>query len=90
MKHKNLLSYIKMGKKIFMLGDIGIEENKFWEDRDIKKVLVSKKISSGEKSYKYFIGYLHNDDKVKSLHIIKTLMMGKQSGYIFWLKMMTY
>ena len=48
MKHKNLLSYIKMGKKNFMLGDIGIEENKFWEDRDIKKVLVSKKISSGE------------------------------------------
>ena len=48
MKHKNLLSYIKMGKKIFMLGDVGIEENKFWEDRDIKKVLVSKKISSGE------------------------------------------
>ena len=90
MKHKNLLSYIKMGKKNFMLGDIGIEENKFWEDRDIKKVLVSKKISSGEKSYNYFIGYLHNDDKVKSLHIIKTLMMGKQSGYIFWLKMMTY
>ena len=29
MKHKNLLSYIKMGQKIFMLGDIGIEENKF-------------------------------------------------------------
>ena len=37
-----------MGKKIFMLGDVGIEENKFREDRDIKKVLVSKKISSGE------------------------------------------
>ena len=28
---------------------------------DIEKVLVSKKTSSGRKSYKYFIGYLYND-----------------------------
>ena len=98
LKHKNLLSYIKVGKNIFMLGNIGIEENTFWEDRDIKRVLVSKKTFPGEKSYKYFIDYLHNHHKVKPLHImlsktnayVKKVMMGKQSGYIFWLKMMTY
>ena len=39
-------------------------------DVDIEKVLVSNKISSGEKNYKYFIGYLYNDHKVKPLHIM--------------------
>ena len=35
-------------------------------------------ISSGEKNYKYFIGYLYNYDKVKPLHI----MLPKTSVYI--------
>ena len=39
-------------------------------DADIYKVLVSNKISFGEKNYKCFIGYLNNDNKVKSLHNI--------------------
>ena len=47
------------------------------EDVDIEKVLVSNKISSGEKSYKYFIGYLNDDYKVKPLH----LMHRKTSSY---------
>ena len=42
----------------------------FSNDAGIEKVLVSKKISSGEKNYKYFIGYLYNDQKVKALHIM--------------------
>ena len=37
---------------------------------DIEKVLVSDEISSGEKYYKYFIGYSYNDHKVKSLNIM--------------------
>ena len=40
----------------------------FWEDVDIEKVLVSSKISSAEKNYKYFFGHLKNDHKVKSLN----------------------
>ena len=40
------------------------------EDADIEKVLVSKKISFGEKNYKYFIGYLYDKHKVKPLHIM--------------------
>ena len=31
---------------------------RYWE------ILVSDNISSGEKNYKYFIGYLYNDHKV--------------------------
>ena len=62
MKHKNLLSSIKMGKDILTFGDIEIEKKKiyrnkspiFKKDVDIKKVFVSSKISSGEKNYKYF------------------------------------
>ena len=55
-----------------MFWDIEIEKNKFYfhktpiflKDVDIVKVLVSNKISSGEKNYKYFFGYLYNDHKV--------------------------
>ena len=36
----------------------------------IEKVLVSKKVYFDEKNYKYFIGYLYNDHKVKPLHIM--------------------
>ena len=47
-------------------------------DVDIEKVVVSNKISFGEKNYKYFIGYLYNDHKVKLLHII----LPKTSAYV--------
>ena len=36
-------------------------------DVDIEKILVSNKVSFGEKKYKYFIGYLYNDHKFNSL-----------------------
>ena len=40
-------------------------------DVDIEKaLLVSSKISFGEKNYKYFIGYLYNGNKVKLLNIV--------------------
>ena len=56
-----------MGKEVLKFGDIEIEKNKFYhheslillKDVDIEKVLVSNKISSGEKSFKYFIGSLY-------------------------------
>ena len=85
-KHKNLLSHIKMSKKILMFGDIETEKNKFYrhkssiflKDVDIEKVLKSNKISSGGKNYDYFIGYLYNDYKVKPLHI----MLPETSAYV--------
>ena len=66
-----------MGKKFLTFGDIEIEKNEFYpnkiliplRDVDIEKVSVSNKISFCEKNYKYFIGYLYNDKKVKPVHI---------------------
>ena len=85
MKHQNLLSHIKMGKEILTFGDVGIEKHKFYRykspiflDVDIDNILVSNKISSGEKNYKYFIGYLYDDYKMNSLHI----MFPKTSTYV--------
>ena len=63
-----------MGKKILMLGNNETEKNKFYcnktpislKDVNIEKVIVSNKISFGEKkTYKLFIGYFYNDYKVK-------------------------
>ena len=75
-----------MGKEILTFGDIEIEKNKFYRNKshvllrdvDIEKVLVSNKISLGEKNYKYFIGYLYNDNKVQPLQI----MLPKTSAYV--------
>ena len=48
-------------------------------DVDIEKVLVSNKISFGEKNLvKYFTSYLYNDNKVRPLHI----MLPKTSVYV--------
>ena len=40
--------------------------------------MISNKISSGNKNYKYFIAYLDDDYKIKLLHI----MLPKPSAYI--------
>ena len=53
----NIFSYIKMSKELLTCGDIEIEKNKLYchktpillGDVDIEKVLVSNKISFGEK-----------------------------------------
>ena len=50
----------------------------FKKDADIEKVLVSNKVSFGEKNYKYFIGCLYDDHKVKPLHI----MLPETTAYI--------
>ena len=67
-----------MGKEILKFGDIEIEKKTFTAMRllsflknvDTEKVLISNKILFGEKNCKYFIGYLYNNNKVKSLHIM--------------------
>ena len=67
----------KTEKDIITFGDVEIEKKNYrcktpivLKDVDIEKVLVSNKISFGEKHYKYFIDYLYKDDKVKQLHIM--------------------
>ena len=75
-----------MGKEILTFGNIEIEKNAFYHHKtsiflgevDIEKVLVSKKIDFGEKNYKYFIGYLYDNHKVKPLYI----MLPKTRAYV--------
>ena len=73
---KNLFSYIKLGKEILTFDIIEIEKIFFYGNKtpmfwgDIEKVLLSNKISFDEKGYKYFIGYLFDDNKVKPFNII--------------------
>ena len=75
-----------MGKEILTFEDTEIEKSKFYSYKsivslrkvDIEKALVSNKIYFGEKSYKYFIGYLYNDNRVKPLH----LMVPKKGAYV--------
>ena len=75
-----------MDKGISPFAVIEINENEFYrskapfilKDVDIEKILVSNKISFSEKNYKYFIGYLYNDNKVKPLHI----MLPKTRAYV--------
>ena len=55
-----------MGKEILTI-EINFTAIKsyFLKDVDIDKILESNKISSDEKIYMYFIGYLYNDKEVK-------------------------
>ena len=63
-------------KKIFFFTVIRILF--FLGDLDIEKVLLSNKISFGEKNYKYFISYFYNGNKVKPLYVV----LPKMSAYV--------
>ena len=59
-----------MDQDILNIGDIEIKRHKFYRYKspiDIQDV-VPNRISSGKKYYKYFIGYLCDNDKIKPLH----------------------
>ena len=53
-------------------------------------VLVFNKISFAEKNYKYFIGYLYNDNIVKRLHIIPLRTSGFVKSYDGQTKLMYF
>ena len=73
-----------MGKEIIMFDDIKIEKFRqykspiFLEDVDINNIIVSNKIFSGEKNYKYFIDCMCDDYNIELLH--KILL--KASAYL--------
>ena len=50
-------------------------------DVDIEKIIVSNKISFGEKNCRYFIGYLHNDNTVKLLDIMLPKISAHAKNY---------
>ena len=60
------MEILTLKKNIFYRHEIPI----LLKDGDIEKVLVSNKTSSAQKNFKYFIGYLYNDNKVKPLYIM--------------------
>ena len=72
-----------MDEEIITLVFGGIEikkihsSKKFLNDVDINNIFISRKISSGKKKYKYFIGYI-NDYKTKPL----TIILPKTSTYV--------
>ena len=74
-----------MGKEI-MFGITGIKEREFHchknstfkKYKDIDNVLISNKISSGQKNYKYFIGYVDRDYKINPIWY----NYFKHSGYV--------
>ena len=79
---------LKLKKKIFYRykSPIFLIRCRYWESISIYK------ISSGENNYKYFIGYLYNDLKVKPLHIIlpKTIAYVKScDGQTKWMYFLT-
>ena len=60
-----------MGKEILTIKiNFTAIKSYFLKDVDIDKVLESNKISSDEKIYMYFIGYLYNDKEVKLSYIM--------------------
>ena len=81
-KHKNLLSHIKMGENILTFGDTEIEKKMdftaigllslYW--KCLTRFLLVKMRSSMQVNtvliYKYCIDYLYNDSKVKPLQIM--------------------
>ena len=75
--------HIKNGQELLTFSEI--EKDKFYCSESpvcLKNVdinaLIPNKICSGEKNYKYFIGYLYDDYKIKSLHI----MLLKTRAYV--------
>ena len=85
-KPKVFLIIYKNGSKFF--NDIEIEENItpnqtpiFLKNVDTEKILVSNKISFGEKNQKYFIGYLYNGHEVKPLHIMLCITSADVKSY---------
>ena len=66
-----------MGTEILTFGDTEILFF-FKKDVNIDKALVSNKISTAERNYKRFNGYMFDDYKVKPLHI----MLPKTSAFV--------
>ena len=56
-------------------------KSNFFKDVDIDNISISEKVTSGEKNYKYFIGYMDDDCKTKSFSIILPKMSTYGKSY---------
>ena len=75
-----------MKKQTLKFGDIVVNKGEFHASKqpialnlvNTSKIVVSDKLKHSDDSFKYFIGYLHDDDVIKPLCII----LPQISGYI--------
>ena len=69
-----VLNVVKVNKKDFYCTEETIPLSLL----DINNIVVSHRIKQNNGTYKYFIGYLHDDDVIRSLCIV----LSQMSGYI--------
>ena len=75
-----------MSKELTVFGNTDIAKPKFHhrknlilpEDLDIDKILRSSRVSSSEKNYKHFVGYVDDHFRIKQLLI----MLPKTNTYV--------
>ena len=75
-----------MSEQILRFGDIAVNKNEFHASKqaialdlvNTNEIVVSDKFKHSDDGSKYFIGYLHDDDLIRSLCII----LPQMSGYI--------
>ena len=88
-KYNFLYRVYKVSKEVIAFGNIEIGKREFHhcknlilsEDVDIDKMLISSMVSSSEKNYKYFFGYIDDDFKIKPLHIMPPNMSTYVKSY---------
>ena len=72
-KKKNCFS-----KQTLKFGDIVVNKKEFYASKqaiglnliNTNKIVVSYRVKHSDDSFKYFIGYLHDDDVIRPLYII--------------------
>ena len=75
-----------MSKKTLKIGDIVVNKKEFYASKqaialnsvNTNNIIISYKIKHSDDRFKYFIGYLHNDDVIRPL----CLILPQMSGYI--------
>ena len=84
-KQKNIFFYsIKMSEQTLKFGDIVVNKKEFHASKqaialnlvNTNKIVVSDKFNYSDDGFKYFIGYLHDDDVIRPLCIILPQMSG--------------
>ena len=69
-----------------MFNDIEVNKKDFYASKqaiplnllDVNNTVISQRVKQNNDTYKYFIGYLHDDDVIKSLYVT----LPQVSGYI--------
>ena len=75
-----------MSKQTLVFNDIEVNKKDFYASKqaiplnlvNTKNVVISYRVKQNNDTYKYFIGYLHDDDVIKPLCVI----LPQMSGYI--------